>query len=156
MADKIVQLQDENGNNIFPLCRGLGNDTVTTNAIQNDAVTPEKLSIDPGKYSTTETVVGTWIDGTPVYRKVLTGTTPNGNATLQHGITGFTHIIKVGGWVQSGSNGAQPIQRVLPDALGYYGIGVGDFKATTFLFQVGTNGDIRGKPYTLILEYIKT
>lgn len=33
MADKIVQLQDENGNNIFPLCRGLGNGTVTNDAI---------------------------------------------------------------------------------------------------------------------------
>ena len=156
MADKIVQLKDGNGNNIFPLCRGLGNDTVTTNAIQNDAVTPEKLSIDPGKYSTAETVVGTWIDGRPVYRKVLTGTTPNGNIHVNHGITNFSRILNVYGWVLSGSNGSQPIQRVLPDAITQYGIGVGDFGSSSFLLQVGTAGDIRSKPYTIVLEYIKT
>lgn len=43
MVDKIVQLEDEDGNNIFPLCRGLGNDTVTTAAIQDGAVTSDKV-----------------------------------------------------------------------------------------------------------------
>lgn len=33
MADKIVQLQNEDGDNIFPICRGLGNGTVTNDAI---------------------------------------------------------------------------------------------------------------------------
>lgn len=132
MADKIVQLKDK-GDNLYPI--GVGGYDV---------------------YSTSETIIGKWIDGRPVYRKVLTGTTPNGNVSVSHGITNFARILNVCGWVQSGSNGSQPIQRVLPDALTQYGIGVGDFKSTTFLLQVGTNGDIRGKPYTIILEYIKT
>lgn len=129
---------------------------VTTGAIADGAVTPAKLSVDPGKYSAAETVIGSWIDGRPVYRKILTGDTPNGNTIVNHGITNFSRIINVYGWVQSGSNGSQPIQRVLPDAITQYGIGVGDFRSTSFLLQVGTNGDIRGKPYTMILEYIKT
>lgn len=132
MADKIVQLKDK-GDNLYPIGVG-GYD----------------------EYSTTETVIGRWIDGRPVYRKVLTGTTPEGNATVDHGITNFSRIINVYGWVQSGSFGCQPIQRVVPDALTQYGIGVGDFKSTSFYFQVGTNGTVRGKPYTIILEYIKT
>ena len=129
---------------------------VTTGAIADGAVTPAKLSVDPGKYSAVETVIGSWIDGRPVYRKVLTGTTPEGGAILNHGISNFSRILSVGGWVQSGSFGSQPIQRVVTDALGPYGIGVGDFTSTTFLLQVGSDADIRGKPYTLILEYIKT
>ena len=129
---------------------------IGTNDIEDGAVTPAKLSIDPGKYSGTETIIGTWIDGRPVYRKVLTGNTPNGNTHVSHGITNFSRILNVYGWVQSGSNGSQPVQRVLPDALAQYGIGVGDFVGTTFLLQVGTSSDIRGKPYTIILEYIKT
>lgn len=129
---------------------------VGTNDIENGAVTPAKLSIDPGKYSGTETIIGTWIDDRPVYRKVLTGNTPNGNTHVNHGITNFSRILNVYGWVQSGSNGSQPIQRVLPDAITQYGIGVGDFGSSTFLLQVGTSSDVRGKPYTIILEYIKT
>lgn len=129
---------------------------VTTGAIADGAVTPEKLSVNPGKYSTAETIIGSWIDGRPVYRKVLTGTTPKGGGTINHGISNFSRVLNVGGWVQSGSNGSQPIQRVVTDSITQYGIGVGDFSSTSFLLQVGTNGDIRGKPYTLILEYIKT
>lgn len=130
---------------------------VGTNDIENGAVTPAKLSIDPGKYSTAETIIGSWIDGRPVYRKVLTGTTPDGSVTINHGISNFSRILNVGGWVQSGNFGSQPIQRVLPDgALTQYGIGVGDFSSTSFLLQVGTNGSIRRKPYAIILEYIKT
>lgn len=129
---------------------------VTTGAIADGAVTPEKLSVNPGKYSTAETIIGSWIDGRPVYRKVLTGTTPEGGATINHGISNFSRILNVGGWVQSGAFGSQPIQRVVTDAIAQYGIGVGDFTSTTFLLQVGSNASVRGKPYTLILEYIKT
>ena len=53
MADKIVQLQNEDGDNIFPICRGLGNDTVTTAAIQDGAVTGAK--IDWTEFALTQT-----------------------------------------------------------------------------------------------------
>lgn len=152
-ATGLVQLAD------VPFYEQVGSGSshpIGTDDIEDGAVTPAKLSVDFGKYSGTETIIGTWIDGRPVYRKVLTGNTPNGNVSVNHGITNFSRILNVYGWVQSGSNGSQPVQRVLPDALTQYGIGVGDFKSTTFLLQVGTNGDIRGKPYTIILEYIKT
>ena len=74
MADKIVILEDENGNNIYPITRGLAADSVDTNAIQDGAVTSSK--IDSATYTTTEKVVGTWIDGKPVYRRVFIYDTP--------------------------------------------------------------------------------
>lgn len=60
MADKIVQLQNEDGDNIFPICRGLGNDTVTTAAIQNGAVTDDKID---------------WSTASKIYTSPLTSTT---------------------------------------------------------------------------------
>lgn len=36
----------------------------------------------PNDYSTTEKVIGKWIDGKPLYRKVFTGTTPNNGGVL--------------------------------------------------------------------------
>lgn len=43
MADKIVILEDENGNNIYPISRGLATNSVDTNAIQDGAVTSDKI-----------------------------------------------------------------------------------------------------------------
>lgn len=43
MADKIVILEDENGNNIYPITRGLAANSVDTNAIQDGAVTSSKI-----------------------------------------------------------------------------------------------------------------
>jgi hypothetical protein len=57
--------------------------TVATAQIANGAVTPAKASFTG--YSTTETVIGTWIDGRPLYRKVvdtLTGTGGNNSFNL--------------------------------------------------------------------------
>lgn len=45
MADKIVQLQDQNGNNVFPICRGLGNDTVTTAAVDWSSIYETPVNI---------------------------------------------------------------------------------------------------------------
>lgn len=43
MADKIVILEDNDGNNIYPITRGLAADSVDTNAIQDGAVTSSKI-----------------------------------------------------------------------------------------------------------------
>lgn len=79
MADKIVILEDENGNNIYPITRGLAANSVDTNAIQDGAVTSSK--IDSATYKTEEQVVGTWIDGKPLYRKVYIKSVSSGTET---------------------------------------------------------------------------
>jgi len=43
MANKIVQLQNKDGDNIFPVSAGLASDSVTTDMIQDGAVTSEKI-----------------------------------------------------------------------------------------------------------------
>ena len=47
---------------------------------------------DPAEYSTTERIIGTWIDGKPIYRKVIDcGNLPN--ATTKDTATGLTNVI---------------------------------------------------------------
>lgn len=74
MADKIVQLKDKDGNNIYP---------VATMPITN--------------YSTAEQDTGfTWIDGKHIYKKTVNvGALPNNTTkTVAHGITSLDKIIK--------------------------------------------------------------
>lgn len=104
MADKIVILEDENGNNIYPITRGLAADSVDTNAIQDGAVTSSK--IDSATYTTTEKRVGTWIDGKTIYRKVITADfdsyLPSGTTTIPHNISGVSEIIGIDAMYQLG------------------------------------------------------
>lgn len=94
MANRVIQLQDKTGtDNLYPIAGGMAADSVTkamlaegvfegetlstptdvdyvsTDNIQDGAVTPEKASFTT--YSTSEQVVGTWIDGKTIYRKTL-------------------------------------------------------------------------------------
>ena len=62
---------------------------VQMNGIQ-DAIT------DIQNYSTTETVVGTWIDDKPIYRKILTNVTislTNDAQDIPHGISNFSDLV---------------------------------------------------------------
>lgn len=67
-------------------------------------VTPSggSASID---YSTTETVVGTWIDGRPVYKKTVNfGALPNNTyKSTAHGISNLSYIISFEGTAHSSS-----------------------------------------------------
>lgn len=121
-------------------------------------------------YSTTETKIGTWIDGKPIYRKTIVYTCEDltktkywayypadTNATdisqlnidtytSMSGVTFCTNeVVTAGAW--------QPIPRVCPDANENYNIGFGDLKPT----RVGV---LFGKKYLsatvyLTLEYTK-
>lgn len=62
---------------------------VETSMIENGAVTPEKASFTT--YSTTETRVGTWIDGKPLYRKVVQFTSPADTYTFTQVATGIAN-----------------------------------------------------------------
>jgi len=54
--------------------------TTSTNAVQNQAIT--NYVNDFHTYSTTERVVGTWIDNKPIYRKVFTGSWSSAQGTI--------------------------------------------------------------------------
>lgn len=69
---------------------------VTTNMIANNAVTPAKMSTST--YSTSEQVVGTWIDGKTIYRKVITKTIsgiPVSDNTFAHNVANFDDLVEM-------------------------------------------------------------
>lgn len=74
MADKIVILEDSEGNNIYPISRGLATNSVDTNAIQNGAVTSAK------------------IDSTTLYEYTGTGHGEDGNLTLTAPFSDFQYV----------------------------------------------------------------
>lgn len=57
-------------------------------------------------YSTTEKVIGTWIDGKPIYQKTVScGALPNNSSTTTaHGITGISKVIEITGYAFNGGN----------------------------------------------------
>lgn len=142
----------------------LAGTAVTTAKIADNAITLGKLATDLTKYSTTKKQVGTWIDGRPVYRAVVTGTTLAAaneviDATSQVG-TGFDEVINVYGCLKASDGRVQPIQRVCADAnVAQYSIGVGDFRVENgymlFLLQHPV-AEYQGQPYSIVIEFIET
>ena len=65
------------------------------------------MKINPilNKYSTNETRIGTWTDGKPIYRKVISiGTLPgsSGAKNTAHGISNIGTLIRIYGFAYSG------------------------------------------------------
>lgn len=143
MATYKKQLRDKDNNVIYP-AQGLG------------TITSENIDWSTVEYSTTEQVVGKWIDGRLVYRKVLAGTTGyNNSEDINHGITNFGVALNIYGYIHASNGESQPIPRVVPDNISGYGIGVGDINSTRIVFQ-HPSGNYKGRPYAIIMEYIKT
>lgn len=66
MADKIVQLTDDANNNIYPVAGSLKSGSVTTNTIEDEAVTADKidfstLTILSGNTDNVTLSAGTWL-----------------------------------------------------------------------------------------------
>ena len=77
---------------------------VGTNNIVDGAVTEEKLGLS---YSTSEQATGkTWIDGKPIYRKVVEKTTVSSGSTnaVNHDISNFGELVLADGYLKAGSN----------------------------------------------------
>lgn len=56
----------------------------------------EEVNIDLLEYSTSEKVIGTWINGKPLYRKVLISSSGNsGNKRIAHGITNIGKVVNI-------------------------------------------------------------
>ena len=98
MANKIVQLQNKDGDNIFPVSAGLASDSVTTDMIQDGAVTDEKIDFSTLKprwkvVSTSNTNTVTIPTGYRMYRLTFVGY----KATTDWGV--FNSSYKTGtGW----------------------------------------------------------
>lgn len=106
MADKIVQLVDKNGDNIFPVATVANGATITmTDTDPGEGVAlgdNEYVAVYGGEpitldYSTSEIDTGTkWIDGSVIYKKTVNfGALPNNSTkSVAHNISGLTRIIE--------------------------------------------------------------
>lgn len=130
------------------------NGNSTTNAPSIRAVN-EALS-----YSTSEKKIGTWIDGKPVYRRVLEFNSPMVNTYIAHGISNLKRVINFNGAVNI-STDFKPLNVVYQasDAVNpRFCFSVYSFAGDSVLFSGGGfYVDNRDKlKVTLIVEYTKT
>lgn len=63
---------------------------------------------DPNDYSTTEKIVGTWVDGKPLYQKTINfGALPNATTkSVNHNISNISKIVLFKGWFANSDNSA--------------------------------------------------
>lgn len=114
---------------------------------------------DRDNYSTTEQVIGTWIDGKPIYRKVINfGSLPNAESkSVAHNIANIDFIVNVWGMAKRANadndvnffpiNESRPLNNI--DAIGLFA------SETSVIIQTGA--DRSNVPITyVIIEYTKT
>ena len=118
-------------------------------------ITKQGKELYPNIYSTSEEIiVGEWIDGRPIYRKVLTGTTGNsaGDMSLPHNISNLDKFIKIEGFTTDND------QRFFPnfyrDFNSQYVLIVYLANPTNIMISYGSSRT--NKDFYLIAEYIKT
>jgi hypothetical protein len=113
----------------------------------------------PVTYSTTEQAIGTWIDGSTIYRKVYTGTwSASGNVSVTV-VTDASvdSIIATGGWFDDGAakvafGQKHWLSNAGPDATSYAMVA----SAGLIIRLVnGGGGDIANRPYQIWVEYTK-
>lgn len=100
-------------------------------------------------YSTDEVVVGTWIDGRPLYRKVVQFTTASGgDTTVDLSSLNIRKVVKIDGVVGSDSD-AKPINFYYE---GYY---ISPRYANNTMY-IASSTAYGNTPACLVLEYTKT
>lgn len=144
--------------------------TSSTNGVENQAITNYvdseigtlsstlTTSIDLIKnYSTTETIIGKWINNKTIYRKVFeinSQTLPNNKWLFIDHNLGIATYINFWGFVSSGGN-TQPIPRLVTDAVANWSIGCGDFTTNRVGIQFGSYYSSVDSGF-IVLEYTKT
>ena len=116
---------------------------------------PLAITVDPAYvYNTDETVIGQWIDGKPLYRKVFTGTTPstpNTNTNLPHTITADMNIKRIDGTITNASGSQFPLNMQFND-----GSSINTWRRTTTALGMAVYSNVVNSPYEIIIEYTKT
>ena len=128
--------------------------TFYTPTASDTATTPTGIyPID--KYSTSETIIGSWIDGNPVYRKVIQVTSNfSTNMQIAHGISNFGTLVNLYG-SQKSANTPKPFPTIYPPDMATFG-------ASSYLID-GTNIEVvlgqwvaqNISELTIIVEYTK-
>lgn len=109
------------------------------------------------EYSTEEKVIGKWIDGKPIYRKVLTFTNVSTNIDLSE--LNINNIIIINITLKQNNNNIITVPYA-PNAQSVYDayIVTGYYKGTTkeWIWQIGSSAIANFSRGTLIIEYTKT
>ena len=104
------------------------------------------------EYTTEEQVVGKWIDGRPIYRKVTSGKLAANLKVTQTGGT-IDQFLSVQGWVQHPTNKNQYFPYSYGSQNGYYFI----LSSSTHEISVTLYGSTySGTPFVVIVEYTKS
>lgn len=115
----------------------------------------DKVKLDNGEvYSTTETKIGTWIDGKPLYRKVFTGTT-DGTSALTISTGSGTYIRTFDGTINSNYNNRWKVPNIYSETQ----YNVGAFIMTNnyeLRLALGSAFQASGLGYVVAIEYTKT
>ena len=111
-------------------------------------------------YSTTEQVVGTWIDGKPLYRKVINmGTLPSQNQTknVAHNINNLEFIIKLEGVAKNPTSGFYQKLPIVTDVVSNNTSQIVQFYAnnTNISYYASVDRSAYTESYAII-EYTKT
>ena len=180
MNNDIVQLTDNSGNNVYPIAGGATQGSISksmlaegvfegpelsppssleyvrTENIVDGAVTSDKIDWTTINYTTNEKIAY-YLGGTPVYRKYLeiTHTQASVGQLHNHGISNLSKIVNIFGWASATGQKQQLFQRVVPDNISTYGIGIGDIDSTQFGTFLGT-GVNRPCTFGLVFEYTKS
>lgn len=129
------------------------NDT-NENAVVNAKTTKDYVD-EKNTYSTDEKIVGTWIDGKPIYRKVINTITGDKFSAWKTILSEVDKVVRYNGFVYE----TETDIKVLPYAGGLDGGSLIWFhvNATSHVFQEAHSDDMfNSKEMTIIVEYTKT
>ena len=120
----------------------------------------EKMYYD--NYSTNEKVIGKWIDGRNLYRKVITITSINTNANatdVSISLANLNEIVNIGGSVRTNSGQYKPVASIYIDGKGVQSIYIFSVYTVSSTTLTVSYGDwwknVFGKA-NIIIEYTKT
>ena len=107
-------------------------------------------------YSTEEKIIGTWIDGKPVYRKVIDVGSGSGNFTHPHGISNLDIVVNAYGSFLQGGTYREPLPKTtFANSSPSWSAHIDDFTNTTFSLHFG-NGIGTATKIFVVIEYTKT
>lgn len=127
-------------------------ETEPTNPLTEIWIKPSnKIGFD--NYSTEEQIIGSWIDGKPLYRKVLSVTTHNstGYKQIAHGVQNVGMIMISNGYIECDDAIIGQINAFGNETYTAW-VGVN----STYIMFNNTGYKSQNKPCKIILEYTKT
>ena len=106
-------------------------------------------------YSTEEVIIGKWIDGRPIYRKVVNVGSGSGNFTYPHGISNLDTVVNAYGNFLQGSTREPLPKTTFANSSPGWSAHIDDFTNTTFSLHFGTGIGTATK-ICVVIEYTKT